>query len=74
MVDYRKVVGKNVRELREALNLSQEELGFRANLDRTYVSGVERGIRNPTVMVLARFAIALNVSPATLLERPTEPS
>lgn len=68
MLDYRKVVGKNVRELREGLNLSQEELGFRANLDRTYVSGVERGVRNPTVVVLSRLAEALCVVPARLLQ------
>ena len=67
MQDYRKVVGRNVRALREQIGISQEELGFRSNLDRTYVSGVERGVRNPTVMVLARLAAALDVEPSTLL-------
>lgn len=67
MQDYRKIVGKNVRTLREQLSISQEELGFRSGLDRTYVSGVERGVRNPTVMVLARLATALDVEPSTLL-------
>lgn len=66
MQDYRKVVGRNVRALREHLGISQEELGFRSNLDRTYVSGVERGVRNPTVMVLARLATALGVEPSAL--------
>lgn len=69
MLDYRKVVGKNVRELREGLNLSQEELGFRAKLDRTYVSGVERGVRNPTVDVLARLALALDIELMLLFRR-----
>jgi transcriptional regulator with XRE-family HTH domain len=67
MQDYRKVVGNNVRALREQLGISQEELGFRSNLDRTYVSGVERGVRNPTVIVLARLATALGVEPSALL-------
>jgi transcriptional regulator with XRE-family HTH domain len=68
MEDYRKVVGKNVRELRTRLGISQEELGFRSSLDRTYVSGVERGVRNPTVLVLGRLAAALDVEPSTLLD------
>lgn len=68
MQDYRKVVGNNVRALREQLGISQEELGFRSNLDRTYVSGVERGVPNPTVIVLARLATALGVEPSALLE------
>jgi transcriptional regulator with XRE-family HTH domain len=67
MQDYRKIVGRNVRSLREQLGISQEELGFRSDLDRTYVSGVERGVRNPTVMVLARLATALDVEPSALL-------
>lgn len=68
-MDLRRTVGANVRKGREALGLSQEELGFRARLDRTYVSGVERGIRNPTVMVLGRIAKALEVEPSSLLMR-----
>lgn len=67
MLDYRKIVGKNVRALREQAGISQEELGFRSSLDRTYVSGVERGVRNPTVLVLARLAAALNTEPSALL-------
>lgn len=69
MEDIRKIVGRNVRRLREALELSQEELGFRAGIDRTYVSGVERGVRNPTVTVLAKLAAALGSEPERLLSR-----
>lgn len=69
MEDIRKIVGRNVRRLREALKLSQEELGFRAGIDRTYVSGVERGVRNPTVTVLAKLAAALGSEPERLLSR-----
>lgn len=70
MRDYRKIVGENVRKLRERSGISQEELGFRSNLDRTYVSGVERGVRNPTVVVLARLAAALGVEPSALFASP----
>ena len=62
------VVGKNVRRYRELKGLSQEELAFDADLHRTYVSGVERGIRNPTVLIVAKLANALGVDPAKLLE------
>lgn len=74
MRDYRKIVGFNVKTLRENRGLSQEELGFLAGIDRTYVSGVERGLRNPTVLVLVRFAVALNVIPSLLLTDNIEDS
>ncbi len=61
------VVAENVRALRLAADLSQEELAHEAGLDRTYVSQVERRRRNVTVVVLARIAAALNISPDKLL-------
>jgi transcriptional regulator with XRE-family HTH domain len=66
-MDIRKQVGVNVRRLREARRLSQEQLAFEAELHRTYISGVERGVRNPTVKVLAKIAKALDVSADRLL-------
>lgn len=66
-MDLRKLVGKNVRRLRGERGLSQEALAFEADLDRTYVSGVERGIRNPTVLIIGRLAKALKVAPDVLL-------
>mgnify|MGYP001274472800 CR=1 FL=1 len=66
-MEIRKQVGLNVRRLREARRLSQEELAFEAELHRTYISGVERGVRNPTVTVLAKIASALGVGPDQLL-------
>jgi transcriptional regulator with XRE-family HTH domain len=66
-MDVRKVVGRNVRLHRERVGISQEELAHRAGLDRTYVSGIERGIRNPTVLVLQDLAGVLKVRPADLL-------
>ena len=66
-MDVRKLVGRNVRQYREKVGVSQEELAYRAGIDRTYVSGIERGIRNPTVLVLQDLASVLKVRPADLL-------
>ena len=66
-MDIRAVVARNVRQTRRDRGWSQEELSFRADLHRTYISGVERGIRNPTVTVLAKIANALEVTPDKLL-------
>ncbi len=60
------LLGARVRTLRLAHGWSQEELGARCGLDRTYVSGVERGVRNPTVSVLAALAAGLGVDIADL--------
>ena len=51
-----------MRRLRLAHELTQEELGHRAGLDRTYISSVERAMRNPTVTVLDKIATGLGVS------------
>ena len=69
-MDIRLQVGRNVRRLREKKAWSQEDLAFESELHRTYISGVERGIRNPTVLVIAQLADALGVEPAALLNRP----
>lgn len=61
--------GRAIRERREREGLSQEDLALRADLDRTYVSGVERGVRNPTVRSILRIAEALGVQPSALWSR-----
>jgi transcriptional regulator with XRE-family HTH domain len=66
-MDLRRLVGTNVRYWRTRLGVSQEELAFRSQLHRTYVSGVERGVRNPTVVIVGRLAKALQVDPQELL-------
>jgi transcriptional regulator with XRE-family HTH domain len=66
-MDICSLVGRNLRRQRLSAGLSQEALADLAGLDRTYVSGVERGIRNPTVRVLQVIAVALGVKPADLL-------
>lgn len=67
-MDIQRRVGRNVRRLRRERGLSQEELGFEAELHRTYISGVERGIRNPTILIIEKIAAALGTQPHTLLE------
>jgi transcriptional regulator with XRE-family HTH domain len=67
-MDVRRRLGLNVRKFRGARGLSQEELAFECGLHRTYVSGVERGVRNPTVVVLEKIAKALKVATSRLLE------
>lgn len=66
-MDIRRRVGENVKRLRTAAGLSQEQFAFEADMHRTYVSGVERGVRNPTVTVLERMAKALKVKVQDLL-------
>lgn len=63
----RRLVGQNLKRYREAAGLSQEALAFECGLHRTYVSGVERGVRNPTVVVLDKLARPLGISAWQLL-------
>jgi len=60
--------GQNVRKRREALQFTQEGLAEKADLDRTYISDIERGTRNPGVKNVVRLAKALGVTTAKLLE------
>ena len=64
---FAKEFGEAVRARRKQLGRSQEELGFDADLDRTYVSGVERGTRNPTLRIICQLARALKTVPSKLL-------
>jgi len=68
-MDICKKFGANVRRIRRALDISQEELAYRAGIHRTYLSELERsGGRNPTLRVMDRLASALDVTIAGLLE------
>lgn len=66
-MDIREQLGRKVRRIRLEKGWSQEELAFESGLHRTYISGVERAIRNPTVTVLVRIADALGTSSSDLL-------
>lgn len=60
--------GETVRFHRGLIGYSQEELANRAGIHRTYIGGIERGERNPTLTMIHRLAIALGVPPSRLLE------
>ena len=61
------LLGDRIRDLRKRLGISQEELAFRAEIDRTYVSQIERGIGNPSLAVLLRLSAVLQAPLAKLL-------
>jgi transcriptional regulator with XRE-family HTH domain len=64
-----KSFGYLVKQRRLFLGISQEELGLRANLDRTYISGIERGIRNPSLTALVDLAQGLGISVSEMLDQ-----
>lgn len=61
LMDMRKLVGRNALRLRHAIGLTQEELAERSGLSQQYISGLESGKRNPTVLTLFELATALDV-------------
>jgi transcriptional regulator with XRE-family HTH domain len=61
-----KELGLRIQRARKRLGLSQEEFAFKAELDRSYVGGIERGERNVTFGTLCRLAKALNTDVGTL--------
>lgn len=68
VIDWRIVIGTNVRRARHKAGLTQEQVALEAGIDLTYIGGIERGKRNPSVLVLARIADALDIEPADLLK------
>jgi transcriptional regulator with XRE-family HTH domain len=62
-------LGVAVRVYRAQRKISQEELGYRAGLHRTYVSGIERGERNPSYTTVVAIARALEIEPSALIAR-----
>lgn len=63
----KKKIGSRIRERREALGISQEELAFRTEITATYLSQLENGRRNPSLAVLYRLGKALDLDLCTLL-------
>lgn len=55
-------VGKRIKELRSLSGISQEKLAMKADLDRTYIAGVESGKRNPSIKSLEKILVALGIS------------
>lgn len=64
----KEIFGQNVRRVRQQVGLSQEELAFRAKLHRTYISSIERGVRNVSLENIFAIAEALEIPPGELLK------
>jgi len=67
-MDVRHRLAENMRRLRKERGWSQETLADEAGLDRTYISGIERVVRNPTITVAERVALALGCRMSDLLD------
>ena len=74
-MDVVQILGANVRRWRKARCMTQEQLALEVGMERSYVSDLERGTRNPSVRALGRLSEALGVKPSSLLEDagPAEP-
>ena len=66
-MDMRRLVGRNVRRVRKHAGLTQEQFAEKSGFSQQYVSDLERGLRNPTVVTLYELAEALGVSHLDLL-------
>ena len=69
-MDIRRQLGLNLQRARRAKEWSQEDLAFESGIHRTYISGLERGVRNPTIMIIAKLAATLGTSSGELLDTP----
>jgi len=73
-MEIREVFARNLRAARQAKGLSQEELAHRADIDRTYISSLERSVYNASIDVVDRLATVLGIEACELLKRaPKEP-
>ena len=70
MKDIRFKIGSRIKELREQKNLSQKDLSFISDLDRSYIASVESGSRNISIVNIERIAHALNVSISDFFKSP----
>lgn len=67
-MDVRKRIGWNLRRMRKEKSITQEDFATDSGFDRGYISGVERGVRNPSALVLERLAQALEVDVADFFD------
>lgn len=71
-MDIRRIFGANVRKYRVVAGLSQEAVAVKMGVDRAYVSGMERGQQNVTLLTMWHLSEALGVRPAALLDETVE--
>lgn len=67
-MDIQHRLGANLKRLRSAKGWSQEQFAFEVGIHRTYISDIERGARNPTIAVLEKLAVSLDVKAGALLD------
>ena len=72
-MQIRAIFAANLRRARRARGLSQEELAHRAEIDRTYISALERGVYSVTIDIVDRLANSLGIEAGDLLIRPGNP-
>ncbi|WP_298966713.1 helix-turn-helix transcriptional regulator [uncultured Roseibium sp.] len=68
-MDMRRLVGKNFARLRDERNMTQEDVAAATGISQQYLSGLERGKRNPTIITIYEISLALDVDPMELLRR-----
>jgi transcriptional regulator with XRE-family HTH domain len=69
-MNLREIFAANLRRLRHGTGLSQEDLAYSADINRTYISKLEKGVSYPGLEVIEKLALALGVEPTALLEKP----
>ncbi len=62
MVDVKQKIGQRIKELREKKEMSQKDLSYAADLDRSYIASIENGQRNVSIVNIEKIATALNVT------------
>jgi transcriptional regulator with XRE-family HTH domain len=67
-VNICKTLGENIRTIRERTGMTQEKLAHKADIDRPYLSFIEQGKRNPSIVIVGQIADALGVPPIELLQ------
>ena len=72
-MDIREVFARNLRRIRHAKGLSQEALAHESDMDRSYISSLERGLYNASIETVAKLADVLGIEPDELLRRTSKP-
>ena len=68
-MDFNLFIGNKIKSIRKFRNFSQEDLAYKANIDRTYMSSIERGKRNISLAIAIKISSALEVDLIKLIEK-----
>lgn len=71
-MEIEKTFGGILKEVRKGKEMTQEELAYHCQLDRTYISLLERGLRQPTISTLFKLSVALDISPVEFIKKIME--